>query len=139
MKTYQPKKNEIKRSWHLIDLKDKVLGRASTGIARLLIGKHKSIYVPHLDCGDYVVAINTSFFKVTGDKLRKKIYNRYTGYPGGIKSLTLAELKDKDAREVIISAVKNMLPDNKLRKDRLKRLKVFLANEHPYQDKFNTN
>ncbi len=139
MKTDQLKKEEIKRNWHLVDLKGKILGRASTGIACLLMGKHKPSFVPHFDCGDYVVAINASLFKVTGKKLKEKVYNRYTGYPGGIKSATLAELKEKDAGKVIVLAVKNMLPANKLQPGRLKRLKVFSTAEHPYQDKFKTD
>lgn len=135
MKTYQPKGSEIKREWHLIDLKDRVLGREVSKIIRLLIGKHKPNFSPHLDSGDYVVVINASQFKVTGKKKRDKIYYHHTNYAGGIKSLTLEELMAKDCRLVIQRAVKNMLPKNKLRKLRLMRLKIFKDQTHPYQDR----
>ena len=135
MKTYQLKKNEIKREWHLIDAQDQILGRLATKIARLLIGKHKPTFVPHLDCGDYVVVINAAKIKVTGRKLKNKIYYRHTGYMGGLKEVRLEEMLAKDPTRVIWLAVKNMLPKNKLRKRRLKRLKIFAEENHRYQDK----
>ena len=135
MKTYQPKKKEIKRQWHLIDARGKILGRLATKIAQLLIGKHKPTFVPHLDSGDYVVVINAAQIKVTGKKLKKKIYYRHTGYMGGLKETRLEEMLAKHPTRVIWLAVKNMLPKNKLRKQRLKRLKIFADETHCYQDK----
>jgi large subunit ribosomal protein L13 len=136
MKTHSTKKNEIKREWHLIDLKGKILGRVSTEMAQLLIGKKKVNYVPYLDCGDNVVAINAAGIKVTGKKEDEKIYFRHSGYPGGAKELTFKQQMEKDPRKIIMLAVKNMLPKNKLRKNRLARLKVFVDDKHPYKDKF---
>lgn len=133
-KTYLPKK--IERQWHLIDAKNKVLGRLASQIAFLLCGKHKSIYTPHIDVGDWVVVINAKDIKVTGKKLEQKKYWRYTGYPGGIKKKVLKELMGQNPTKVIIHAVSGMLPKNRLRRGRLKRLKIFLNAEHPYKDKF---
>lgn len=133
MKTYQPKKREIKRSWHLIDLDNQVLGRKATEAARLLMGKNKPSYSANIESGDYVIAINTDLLKVTGNKLKKKIYYRHTGYPGGIRALRLEEVMEKDSRLVFEAAVKNMLPKNKLQQIRMKRLKIFSGQEHPYQ------
>lgn len=135
-KTYQPKKEEITRKWHQIDSRGKILGRVSTQIAEYLIGKHKVDYVPHLDMGDYVVVTNADKFIVTGKKKKNKKYRRYTGYMGGLKETTLAELLEKDPKKAIYLAVKNMLPKNKLRKKRLQRLKIFVDEDHPYEDKF---
>lgn len=136
MKTYTLKNKEIKREWHLIDLKNKILGREATLITALLIGKNKSYYSPHLDCGDYVVAVNAQKIKLTGKKEEKKIYYRHSNYPGGLKKISFRQQKEKDARKIIYWAVKNMLPKNKLRDKRLSRLKVFNNEEHPYADKF---
>ncbi len=136
MKTYQPKKNEIQREWHLIDAKGQVLGRLATKIAHLLMGKHKAAFAPHLDSGDYVVIINAAQIRVTGKKLKDKIYYRHTGYLGGLKETRLEEMLAKDPARVIWLAVKNMLPKNKLQKQRLKRLKIFADENHRYQDKF---
>lgn len=134
-KTTQLKKEEIKRDWHKIDLSGRILGRVATEIAKLLIGKHKPDYTPHLDCGDYVVAVNSKSIHVTGKKGKNKQYHRHTGYMGGLKSINFDKLMEKDSNQVIKLAVKNMLPKNKLRKQRLKRLKVFKGEEHPYKDK----
>lgn len=117
--------NEIKRNWYLIDVKDKVLGRVAPKIAWLLQGKNKSNYVSYLDNGDYVVVINAEKVKFTGKKLDQKIYTHYTGYPGGLKIITLKELMKKSPEKVIINAVSGMLPKNKFRDQRLKRLFVF--------------
>lgn len=136
MKTYSVKKKDIKRQWHLVDLKGKILGRVATQIAILLQGKNKVYYTPHLDCGDYVVAINTEKVKTTGKKTKEKIYYRHSGYPGGLKAVTFEQQMAKDPRKIIQWAVKNMLPKNKLRDKRMKRLKVFVASEHKYKDKF---
>lgn len=136
MKTYQPKAGEIKRNWHLFDAKDQILGRLATKISHFLMGKQKVIYVPHLDCGDYVVVVNASQIQVTGKKMKKKIYFRHTGYMGNLKEARLEELMAKDPKKVIWLAVENMLPKNKLRKRRLKRLKISLNSEHAFEDKF---
>lgn len=136
MKTTQLKKEEIKRDWHQVDLSGQVLGRAASEIAKLLIGKHKPDYTPHLDCGDYVVGVNSADIRVSGKKRENKIYYRHTGYMGGLKEATFEELIEKKPNLVIKLAVKNMLPKNKLRKHRLNRLKVFKNEDHPYGDKF---
>lgn len=130
------KQSDIKREWHLIDLQEKTLGRISTEIAEFLMGKGKPYFVRNLDCGDYVVVINASKVKVTGKKEELKKYYRYSGYPGGLKVETLRELRQRKPQDVIIHAVKGMLPQNKLRDKMLKRLFVFAGEEHPYQDKF---
>lgn len=134
-RTYQPKQAEIKRDWHLIDVKGKVLGRTATEIARLLMGKHKRNYAPHLDMGDYVVVINAEETRVTGKKEKQKIYWRHSGYPGGLKATRLEELREKNPTRIIELAVKRMLPTNRLRDKRMGRLKVFTGSEHPYGDK----
>lgn len=132
MKSTNTTASDIKRTWHLIDLTDQTLGRVSTKIATLLIGKHKQSYVPHLDCGDYVVITNAAKFKVTGSKLQGKLYRSHSGYPGGFKEWTLGQQLEKDPKKIIIESVKGMLPKNKLRAPRLKRLKVFADEAHVY-------
>ncbi len=131
----------INPKWHLIDLADKTLGRVSTQIAGLLIGKNKPTYSPNLDEGDFVVAINSDKITVTGKKLTDKSYYRHSGYPGGLRSITLGEQMKKDSRRVIETSVKGMLPKNKLQDPRLRRLKVFKDDRHPYaaQLKIETN
>ena len=136
MTTKVTKLTDIKRAWHLIDVKDQVLGRISTKIAALLIGKHKTCFSAHLDCGDYVVVTNATLVKVTGRKAKQKLYYRHSNFPGGFKEITFAQQMAKDPREIIISAVKGMLPKNKLLDPRLKRLKIFAGEEHTFADKF---
>lgn len=133
--TVPTKISDIKRSWHLIDAKDAILGRISTSIAELLMGKGKPYFVRNLDCGDYVVVINAKDVKVTGKKELKKQYTRYSGYPGGLRRETLKELRGRKPEEVIRHAVSGMLPKNRLHDRMLKRLYVFAGEEHPYQDK----
>lgn len=135
-KTPVTRLKDIKRNWHLIDAGGQVLGRQASKIAQLLIGKNKVYYTPSLDCGDYVVVINANKVKVTGKKLKEKIYYRHSGYPGGLKEISFEEQLKKDSRKIIQWAVRNMLPKNKLRKKRLARLKVFVGEEHGYEDKF---
>jgi len=130
------KAKDIKRDWHLIDLDGKTLGRVSTQIANLLMGKSKSYFVRNLDCGDFVVVINSKKVKVTGKKEEKKTYYRHSGYPGGFKKEVLADLRDRRPNDIITHAVKGMLPQNKLRDKMLIRLKVFEGEEHTYTDKF---
>ncbi|MBU0619429.1 50S ribosomal protein L13 [Patescibacteria group bacterium] len=136
MKTRATKAKEIKRHWHLIDLKDQILGRVSTQIAGLLQGKDKVYFTSNLDYGDYVVAINALNIKLTGNKAKQKVYYRHSGYPGGLREISFSQQMAKDPRKVILLAVRNMLPKNKLRSGRLRRLRVFSDAEHNYQDKF---
>ncbi len=130
------KAEQVKREWHLIDVKGKVLGRVAGEIARLLQGKHKVEYVPYLDVGDYVVVINAAKIKVTGRKKEQKEYQRYSGYPGGLKRTSLGEMLKRKPEYVIEKAVSGMLPKNKHRKKRLRRLFVFAGQEHNFGDKF---
>ena len=136
LQTKSTKAKDIKREWHLVDLKDKILGRSATGIAKLLMGKGKSNFVRNLDLGDYVVVINGKYVKTSGKKEEQKKYYRYSGYPGGLKTETLKALKNRKPEEVIFHAVKGMLPQNRLRDRMMGRLFVFLEEEHKYQDKF---
>jgi len=139
MKMTKPTKaSDIKRSWHLIDVNGKILGRISSEIAELLMGKSKPYYVRNLDCGDYVVVINASGVKVTGKKETDKKYYRHSGYPGGLRVETLKELRESKPEEIIRHAVKGMLPQNKLRDRMLTRLFVYKDKSHPYQDKLKT-
>lgn len=133
MNTIPTKATDINRAWHLIDLKDQTLGRVSSKIAQLLIGKHKPNQSDNLDVGDYVIAVNSDQIHVTGNKMQTKKYYRHSGYPGNLKTATLSEKMLKDSRKVIELAVKGMLPKNKFQKKRLVRLKVFANDQHPYQ------
>jgi large subunit ribosomal protein L13 len=135
MKTTVLKGNQVDRDWHLIDLQGQTLGRICTKIAQILMGKDKTTFSYHRDDGDYVVAINSSDIKVTGSKLKEKIYYHHTHWSGGLKELTLAEMLKKDSRKVITHGVYGMLPKNKLRDIRMTRLKVFADANHPYTDK----
>ncbi len=134
--TKATKGSDIKRTWHLIDVKDQTLGRVSTQIAILLMGKKKPYFVRNLDCGDYVVVINAQEVKTTGKKEEQKVYYRHSGYPGGFKSETLKELRVRKPGDIVTHAVKGMLPDNKLKAKMLTRLFVFSGSEHKYGDKF---
>lgn len=133
--TEATKIKDIKRAWHLINVNDKILGRAASGIAQLIIGKSKPYFVRNLDCGDYVVVINAKTVKVSGKKETKKIYYRYSGYPGGLTAESLDKMRIRKPEEIIRHAVKGMLPQNRLRDIMLARLFVFKGPEHPYQDK----
>jgi large subunit ribosomal protein L13 len=136
MKTTHLSGKKITRNWHLIDLKGQTLGRVSTKIASLLFGKDKPDQSPHLDCGDYVVAINASKIKVTGKKLDDKKYYSHSGYAGGLKETSLKVLLSKKPRSVIEKAVKGMLPKNKTQQTRLRRLKVYSDDNHPHMSHF---
>ena len=126
---------DIKRDWHLIDVQDKILGRTATEIAKLLMGKGKPYFSKNLDCGDYVVVTNAKEVRVTGKKETDKVYTRYSGYPSGLRKITVKELREKKPEEIITHAVSGMLPKNKLRASMLKRLYVFSGNEHKFTDK----
>ncbi len=132
MKTYSTKASEIKREWHLIDASDKVLGRLSTQVAKLLIGKHKPIFCPHLDTGDFVVVINAEKVRVTGNKAKQKIYYRHSGYPGGLKSINFEKMMQTHPTRVIEHAVKGMLPHNRLGAKMFKKLRVYVGDTHPH-------
>jgi large subunit ribosomal protein L13 len=127
---------QIKRTWHLIDAKEQTLGRLASQIAQLLMGKTKPYFVRNLDCGDYVVVTNAKDVKVTGKKEEQKYYARHSGYPGGFKSETLRELRERRPEAIIMRAVKGMLPDNKLQDRMMTRLFVSAGPEHKYKDKF---
>ena len=136
MKTYQVKAKEITRSWHLVDAKGKVLGRLATQIAKLLMGKHKVTYTPHMDMGDFVIVVNAAKIELTGRKKKQKVYRRHSGYPGGFKEVKFEKLIKEQPHKVITLAVSRMLPKNRLQSRRLKRLKVFADTNHKYKDKF---
>lgn len=132
-KTYVAKKEDIKRQWYIVDAKDKILGRLAAKIAVILRGKHKPIYTPHLDTGDAVIVINASKIRVTGRKLKQKIYRRYSGYPGGLREVSLETLLGKKPTIVITLAVKRMLPSGTLGTEMLKKLKVYADDKHPHK------
>ena len=133
MKTYSPKASELTHKWYLVDAKDKVLGRLATEIATRLRGKHKAEFAPHMDNGDFIVVINADKIKVTGQKPTQKVYYRHTGHIGGLKETTLAEMLEKKPTEVIMKAVRGMLPKSALGFQMITKLKVYTGTEHPHQ------
>ena len=133
MKALSTKPSDINRGWYLVDAEGQTLGRLASEIAKVLRGKHKPIYAPHLDTGDYVIVINAEKVHVTGNKLDQKIYHRHSGYPGGLKSITLREQLKRHPSRVIRSAVKGMLPHNKLGRATIRKLKVYAGDAHPHQ------
>jgi large subunit ribosomal protein L13 len=132
MKTYMMKTAEVKRAWHLMDAQDKVVGKLATEIATKLIGKHKPTYTPHIDNGDYVVIINAEKIVVTGSKGGRKLYHHHSRLPGGISERTFDELIVQNPERIIKEAVLNMLPKNRLRDERMSRLKVYVGAEHKH-------
>lgn len=137
MKTYMQKTAEVKRDWHLVDVGGQILGRIATQIAQKLIGKHKSTYTPHIDGGDFVVAINASNVALSRNKADKKVYFRHSGFPGGLKEIPFKKMLAEHPEQVIKLAVKNMLPKNKLRQLRMNRLKVYPGDKHAHESQFN--
>ncbi|MCD6534042.1 MAG: 50S ribosomal protein L13 [Deltaproteobacteria bacterium] len=133
MKTYVAKPGEFEQKWHLIDARGQVLGRLASEVANILRGKNKPIFTPHVDTGDYVVIVNVADIRLTGNKLKDKVYYHHTGYPGGIKSITAEELMEKNPTELINSAVKGMLPKNKLSRQIIKKLKIYAGSEHQHE------
>ena len=133
MKTQSFKQSDIEQSWILVDAKDKTLGRLASALASRLRGKHKPEYTPNSDLGDYIVVINANKINVTGDKLNQKKYFKHSGYPGGIKSKSLNKVIENSPEDAIRMAVKGMLPNNKLGKKMLTKLKIYKDNEHPHQ------
>lgn len=136
--TKSTKESDIVRTWHLIDVEGQTLGRVATAVATLLMGKSKPYFVRHLDCGDYVVVVNAKGVKVTGKKEGQKKYYRYSGFPGGLSIETLEKLRTRKPTDIIIHAVKGMLPQNRLRDQMLERLHVYSNTKHPYGDKLKT-
>ena len=133
MKTFIPKIDPNRRGWVLIDLRDATLGRAAVKVADILRGKNKPTFTPHLDTGDHVVAVNASGLKVSGNKSRDKMYYRFSGYPGGLRSRNFQEQMQKKPEDVFMLAVRGMLPKNRLGRKMLKKLHVYAGPEHPHQ------
>lgn len=132
MTTVSAKKEDVVHDWYLVDAKGKTLGRLSTEIARRLRGKHKPIYTPHVDTGDYIVVINASGIKVTGNKMKDKMYYKHTGYIGNLKSMNLETMMNKSPERVLTRSVRGMLPKTKLGNVMIKKLKVFAGPEHDH-------
>jgi large subunit ribosomal protein L13 len=132
VKTFTAKPHEIQRKWFVVDAQGQTLGRLATQVATILRGKHKPIYTPHVDCGDHVIVINANKINVTGHKLDQKIYYRHSGYPGGLKQVTLRRRLQTHPERVIESAVRGMLPKNRLGRKMFKKLKVYAGPDHPH-------
>ncbi len=133
MKTYSAKKETVVRDWYLVNADGKVLGRLAAEIARRLRGKHKPVYTPHVDTGDFIVVVNADKISFTGKKLTDKIYYHHTGYPGGLKSTTAGKMLEEKPEEVLLGAVRGMLPKNSLGRQMLKKLKVYKGDKHPHK------
>ena len=133
MKTFQAKKEEIDHQWYLVDAEGKILGRLAVALAKILRGKNKPIYTPHVDTGDCVVVVNAKKVALTGKKMKDKIYYHYTGYPGGIREMSAEKLLAKKPTEMIRVAVKGMLPKNSLGREMLRKLKIYAGPNHPHE------
>jgi large subunit ribosomal protein L13 len=133
MKTYQAIKEELDRKWYLVNAEGKVLGRLSSELAKILKGKNKPTYTPHLDTGDFVIVVNAGKVTLTGKKLKDKIYYHHTGYPGGIRQMNAEKLLAKKPTEMIRMAVKGMLPKNSLGRQMLRKLKIYAGPNHPHE------
>ncbi|MBU2055594.1 MAG: 50S ribosomal protein L13 [Proteobacteria bacterium] len=133
MKTYQAKKEDVTRDWVLVDAENRVLGRLASGIAHRLRGKHKAIFAPYIDTGDFVIVVNAEKISLTGKKTTDKVYYHHTGYPGGIKSITAGKMLREKPEELLRSAVKGMLPKNTLGRAMLKKLKIYAGSDHPHE------
>lgn len=132
MKTVSLRAQDVRRSWYVVDAENRTLGRLASAIAHRLRGKHKPEYTPHVDAGDYVVVVNAAKVRVTGSKETRKIYHRHSGYPGGLKSLSLGRLRAKRPERIIELAVKGMLPKNPLGRAMFRKLKVYAGAVHPH-------
>ena len=132
MRTYSPKAGEITRTWHVIDATDVVLGRLASNVAKLLRGKHKTIFAPHVDTGDFVIIINADKVVLTGDKKKQKMDYRHSGFPGGLRATSYSDLLESNPRRVVEKAVKGMLPHNKLGRQQITKLKVYSGSDHPH-------
>ncbi|GGO06441.1 50S ribosomal protein L13 [Microbispora rosea subsp. aerata] len=133
MRTFSPKPNDVERQWYVIDATDVVLGRLASQVATLLRGKHKPIFAPHVDTGDFVIVINADKIALSGNKLEQKRAYRHSGYPGGLRSVTYGELMEKRPERAVEKAVRGMLPKNALGRKMAKKLKVYAGAEHPHQ------
>ena len=133
MRTYSPKPGDIQRAWHVIDASDVVLGHLAAATANLLRGKHKPIFAPHVDTGDFVIIVNADKVALSGDKATKKMVYSHSGYPGGLTATPIGQVIDKDARKAVEKAVWGMLPKNKLGRQMIKKLKVYSGPTHPHQ------
>lgn len=133
MKTFVAKEKEVIKKWYLVDAKDKVLGRMATQIAMRLRGKHKPIYTPHADTGDFVVVVNADKVALTGKKWDNKVYYRHSGYIGGLKQISAKDLREKKPRDILRFAVRGMLPKNSLGRRQLKKLKMYVGPDHPHE------
>lgn len=133
MKTYSAKPTDVQRKWYVVDAAEAPLGRVATQIATLLTGKRKPMFTKHIDCGDYVVVINAENTQVTGSKLDTKMYYRHSGHPGGLRETTMRDTMEQDPTKVVFAAVRGMLPVNKLRDERLSRLKIYSGTEHQHE------
>jgi len=132
MKTYSPKENEVQRGWYVVDAEGMILGRLATQIAMHLRGKHKPEFAPHVDTGDFIVVINAEKIRVTGRKLTQKVYQSYSGYPGGLKEISLKDMLANKPERVLMKAVEGMLPKNRIGRAQFKKLKVYAGPEHPH-------
>jgi large subunit ribosomal protein L13 len=132
VRTYAPKASEIERKWFVVDAENLVLGRMSTEVARILRGKHKPTFAPYLDCGDHVIIVNASKVVLTHEKAEKKLVHRHSGYPGGIKTKTYADLLSTQPEDAVRRTIKGMLPKNRLGAQMLTKLKVYAGSEHPH-------
>lgn len=132
MGTFSAKSHEVRRGWYVVDAKGKTLGRLASAIAQRLRGKHKAEYTPHVDTGDYIVVVNADQIRVTGNKLKDKLYHHHTGYIGNLKTTSLEKLLAEHPERALTSAVKGMLPRNSLGSTMLKKLRVFRGSEHPH-------
>ncbi len=132
MKTWTPKQGEVERKWYVIDAKDKVLGRVATETARILRGKHKPQFAPHMDTGDFVIIINASKVRLTGKKLQQKTYYRHSNYPGGLKSTRADKMLKEKPERMFQLAVRGMLPKNSLGRAQLTKLKIYADETHPH-------
>ena len=133
MSTPVAKQADLQKDWYIVDLEDKVLGRMATEIAKVLRGKHKAIFTPSVDTGDFVIVLNAEKVRLTGNKLNQKMYHRHSGYTGGLTSVTAGKMLEKTPEELIKKAVKGMLPKNKLGRQMFKKLKVYCGADHPHQ------
>lgn len=133
MKTYQAKKEEIEHKWYLVNAEGKVLGRLASGLAKVLRGKNKPIYTPHVDTGDFVIVVNADKVALTGRKMKDKIYYHHSGYPGGIKEISAEKLLAKKPAEMLRIAVRGMLPKNSLGRQMLRKLKIYAGPNHPHE------
>jgi large subunit ribosomal protein L13 len=133
MKTYQAKKEELEQKWYVVDAEGKVLGRLAAELVKILKGKNKPTYTPHLDTGDFVIVVNAGKVSLTGKKLKDKIYYHHTGYPGGIKEMNAEKLLAKKPTEMIRMAVKGMLPKNSLGRQMIRKLKIYAGPNHPHE------